>query len=57
MSTFHVRPSNQELNPRKVTRMDTSWFGHFIFDNPHIYAIFHFSLAQLLKGITIDWFI
>jgi len=49
-------PLNQELNPRKVTRMDPSWFGHLIFNNIHIYIICHFSLAQLLEGITIEWF-
>jgi len=57
MSTFHVWPLNQKLDPRKVMEMDPSWFGHLIFDNPHIYVIYHFSLAQLLKGITIEWFL
>jgi hypothetical protein len=54
MSTFCVQPLNQELNLRKVTKINLSWFGHLIFDNPHIYAICHFSLAQLLERITIQ---
>jgi hypothetical protein len=50
MSTFHVQPLNQELNPKNVMEMDLSWFGYLIFNNPHIYAICHFPLAQLLEG-------
>jgi hypothetical protein len=57
MNTFHVQPPNQELNARKVTEMNPSWFEHLIFNNPFIYTICHFSLAQVLEGITIEWFL